>query len=236
MSGSAKKIAGPKKSSSWFRRVWVDRRRDTVVINMSQPASHVYKRKSIDFLSGLLRSREVHVALDLSWALCFCVVYKDQARELFRDFLHGHKECDFVIVDLQLDVTDEEAASTGLFGYSSTNTSVLVPIEDTCQMSRLFAAQAKFNTIDRLNKWANFTQFRRPANLIDYMKRWEKLGGREMGSVQQGLDFLAGVEVGWQEKEVGELRAQAARAAAIRANIPTLRPVIMVSRLAKRSI
>ncbi|KKY29485.1 hypothetical protein UCDDA912_g10600 [Diaporthe ampelina] len=178
----------------------------------------------------------MHIALDISWAMCFCIMAGDRARNLYYDLVHGRRECDFVVLDLQLDVTGEEAASTGLFDDLKANDSVLIPIEDTRQMSRLFDAQANFNTVDLLKKWDNFTQFRKPTNFNEFIRHWKRLAAREMRNVQKGLDFLTGVDVGRQGKDAGELQEQAARARAIRAEHPKLRPVIMVSRGAESSL
>lgn len=155
---------------------------------------------------------------------------KDQGRNLYYDLVRGRKECDFIILDLILDVNDEEAASTGLFGDSGANDCVLIPIKDTRQMSRLFDAQAKFDTVDWLSKWKNFTQLHKPTNVVEFMRRWKKLAAREMRHVQKGLDFLTGVEVGRQGKDAGEIEKQIARIRVIRSAQPKLRPVIMVSR------
>ncbi|KAK7708093.1 hypothetical protein SLS64_006915 [Diaporthe eres] len=235
-SGSAKKISfcDGTKDSNRLSRVWVDSKRDTVVVHMGQPATQASGRPRRsprkDHLYGLLVNRDMHIALDSSWALCFCTMIKDQGRKLYYDLVRGRKECDFIILDLILDVNDEEAASTGLFGNSGANDCVLIPIEDTRQMSRLFDAQAKFDTVDWLSKWKNFTQLHKPANVVDFMRRWKKLAAREMRHVQKGLDFLTGVEVGRQGKDAGEIEKQIARIRAIRSDQPKFRPVIMVSR------
>lgn len=234
-SGSAKKIlfCGGIKGSNKLSRVWVDSKRDTVVVNMGQPgtpaAGRPRRSPNTDHLYSLLFNRDVRIALNSSWALCFCTMIKDQGRKLYYDLVRGRKECDFIILDLNLDVNDEEAASTGLFGNSGANESVLIPIKDTRQMSRLFEAQAKFDTVDWLNKWENFTRLHKPTNLVEFMRRWKKLAAREMRYVQKGLDFLTGVEVGRQGKDADEIQRQISRARTIRSKQPKLRPVIMVS-------
>lgn len=235
-SGWAKKIlfCGGPKDSNTLSRVWVDSKRDTVLVNMGQPGSQASGRArrspKKDHLYGSLINRDMHIALDSSWAMLFCTMMKDQGRKLYYDLIRGRKECDFIILDLILDVNDEEAASTGLFDNSGANDSVLIPIEDMPQMSRLFDAQAKFNTVDWLKKWENFTQMRKPTNLVEFMLRWKKLAAREMRQVQKGLDFLTGVEVGRQGKDADEIQKQISRVRVIRSDQPKLRPVIMVSR------
>lgn len=212
---------------------WVDSKRDTAVLKLGylcdRASWNLYRNLEKDHMWGLLVNREMRIALDPLWTLCFCTTIETQARQLYYDLVHGHKECDVVILDLQLKVTDEEAASTGLFNGVGSET-VLFPIEDASQMSRLFDVHAKFNTMDWLDKWDHFTQFRKPANLAEYIERWKKLAAREMRHVQMGLDFLTGVEVRRVGQDADELRRQAARAATIRADQPKLRPVVMVSR------
>lgn len=236
-SASARKIKffGPVGHGDMMSRVWVDSKRDTVVLNMARLCPHanwkLYRSLEKDHMGGLIINREMHIALNSYWALCFCKISETRSRKLYYDLVHGHKECDCVILDLQLEATDEEAASTGLFGNAGGNESVLIPIEDTRQMSRLFDAHAKFNTMDWLQKWENFTQFRKPANLAEYIERWKKLAAREMHNVQMGMDFLTGVEPRREGQDADELRRQAARAATIRADQPKLRPVVMVSRV-----
>lgn len=229
-SGSVKKTLkfGRSKLSFRLKTVWVDSKRDTAVLKMY--FRHI---TSDDTLYALLRSREMRIALDSSWSLAHCMLDIDQARKLYYDLVHGHKECDFVIVDLQLFARDKEAAGTGLFDNSGTGNCVLVPIEDKHLMSRLFAAQAESYSADWCDKWANFTQFRKPRNLLEYATLWEKLGAREMRHVRRGLDLLTGVEMSWWGKDADERRAQAARNAVIQAKQPKLRPVIMVSRRAE---
>lgn len=231
-SGSVKMIRVRLRRRTWEKpsRVWVDSEKDTVVINMGLGSVEPYRSLNYNDLYGLLSKRDMHIALDSSWALCFCIVSGNQARRLYYDLVHGHTECDFVVLELQLDVTNDEAADIGLFEGEGPYDSVLVPIEDTCQMSRLFDAHAKFNTADWLMKWKCFTQFRKPTNLVEFIQRWKTLAAREMQNVQRGLDFLTGVEMGTRGKNVDELREQAARAAVIRGEHPKFRPVIMVSR------
>lgn len=224
---------GTKTSYKWSR-AWIDSKRDTAVINIMQSLHPGFNN---DHINSLFRNRDMHVAIDSSWGLSSLgldelyarVIRTPVIRDVYHKFVRGHKKCDFVVLDLQLDITKEEAASTGLFGNSGASDGVLIPIEDTQQMSRLFDAQAKFSTVDWLDKWKNFTQFRGRTNLVEFMQRWKKLAAREMRKVQRTLDFLMGVEVGRQGKDVGELRKQAARAAEIRAEHPKIRPVIMVS-------
>lgn len=217
---------------TWEKRslVWVDSKKDTVVINTGLGDVETYRSLNYNDLYGVLSKRDMRIALDSSWALCFCILSENSARRLYYDLVHGHTECDLVVLELQFDVTDEEAAEIGLSGDVGPYDRVLVPIEDTCQMSRLFDAQAKFDTMDWLRKWENFTQFRKPNNLAEFIQRWKKLAAREMRHVQLGLDFLTGVEMERQGKDTDELREQAARAAVIRAQWPHFRPVIMVSR------
>lgn len=228
--GSVKRIRSYFRHETLPTGVWVNSEKDTVVINMAHASAKVYRSLSHDNFYGHLQKRDMRIALDSSWALCFCMMSGDMARGLYYDLVHGHTECDLVVLELQFDVTNEEAADMGLFEGSGTYDSVLVPIEDTCQMSRLFDAQAKFNTVDWLRKWEKFTQFRKPTNLVKFIQCWKKLAAREMRNVQLGLDFVTGVEMGRQGKDADELREQAARAAVIRAEHPKFRPVIMVSR------
>lgn len=213
---------------------WVDSKRDTAVLKLGHLCDRanwkLYRNLEKDHMWGLLVNREMHIALDSRWTLCICTLVETRARKLYYDLVHGHKECDIVILDLHFKVTDEEAANTALFGNSVGNETALVPIEDMSQMSRLFDVHAKFNTMDWLNKWDHFTQFRKPANLAEYIERWKKLAVREMRHVQMGLDFLTGVEVRRVGQDADELRRQAARAATIRADQPKLRPVVMVFR------
>ncbi|KAI3391360.1 hypothetical protein diail_7469 [Diaporthe ilicicola] len=169
--------------------VWVDSNRDTAVVSTIRPKLYLMFI-TFDGFRKVLRSRKMRIALDSSWASTSFASQKNRARELYYSLVDGPKECDFIILDLQLDVDDDAAASTGLFDDSAPSSSVLVPIEDKRQMSGLFAAQAKFRTVDRLNKWANFTQFRKLNNLLEYTKRWEKFGAREMRAVHQGMEFL----------------------------------------------
>lgn len=211
-------------------RLWVDLEKDTVVLNMDHASAKVYRSFSHDNFYGHLQKRDMRIALDSSWGLCLCMMSENKARRLYYDLVHGHTECDLVILELQFDVTDEEAAEIGLFEGLCPYDSVLVPIEDTRRMSRLYDAQARFNTVDWLDKWENFTRFRKPTNLDEFTQLWKKLVAREMRNVQLGLDFLTGVEMGRQGKDADELREQAARAAVIRAQRPDFRPVIMVSR------
>lgn len=230
-SGSVKKIRNyiRRRVSQQLSRVWVSSEKDTVVISMGQASEGLHRSLNCDNFYGLLSKRDMRIALDSSWALCFCIISKNQARRLYYDLVHGHTECDFVVLELQFDVTDEEAADIDLFEGLGTYGSVLVPIEDTRQMSRLFDAQAKFNTVNWLSKWESFTQFRKPTNLDEFTQRWKKLAVREMRNVQRGMDFLTGVEMarqGRQGKDVDELREQAS----LRAEQPKFRPVIMVSR------
>lgn len=234
-SGSVKMIRLRLRHGTWEKpsRVWVDSEKDTVVINTGYASIEPYRSLNYNDLYGLLSNlskRDMRIALDSSWALCFCIVFENQARRLYYDLVHGHTECDLVVLELQIDVTNDEAANIGLFEGEGPYDSVLVPIEDTCQMSRLFDAQVKFNTADWLRKWENFTQFRKPTNLVEFIQRSKKLADREMRNVQWGLDYLTGVKMGTQGGNVDELREQAARAAVIRAEHPKLRPVIMVSR------
>lgn len=214
-------------------RLWVDSEKDTVVINMDHASLKVHRSLSHDNFYGHLQKRDMRIALDSSWGLCFCMMSENSARRLYYDLVHGHPECDLVILELQFDVNNEEAADIGLFEGLGPYDSVLVPIEDRRRMSRLYDAQARFNTVDWLDKWENFTQFRKSTNLDEFTQRWKKLAVREMRNVQLGLDFLTGVETGRQGrqgKDVDELREQAARAVVIRAEHPKFRPVIMVSR------
>lgn len=234
-SGSVKMIRPRIRRGSWQKpsRVWVHSKKDTVVINMGHATVARHCSFNHEDLYSLLSKRDMRIALDSSWALCFCMFSEDHARKLYDDLVHGHTECDLVIWELQFDVTNEEAADIGLFEGLGPYNSVLVPIEDTRRMSRLLDAQAKFNNVNWLDKWESFTQFRKPTNLDEFTQRWKKLAVREMRNVQLGLDFLTGVETGRQDrqgKDVDELREQAARAAVIRAEHPKFRPVIMVSR------
>lgn len=234
-SGSSRKILcrGPTKDSDRVSRVWVDPKRDTAVINLGR----LFSRFSVKFHRGLnkdpffnvVRSRDMHIALDSSWGLCFSMAYEDLARKVYYKLVGGRKQCDFVVLILQLDVTEEEAASTGLFDGLGASDSVLVPIEDTLQMSRLFDAQSKFNTADWRDKWKNFTHIRKPANLVEYISRCKKLAAREKRRVQKGLDHLTGLKVVRQGKNAVEIQEQIARARVIKADQPKLRPVIMVS-------
>ncbi|KAH8776725.1 hypothetical protein F5883DRAFT_640408 [Diaporthe sp. PMI_573] len=231
--GSVKKIMirGETKQSDKLGHVWVDSKRDTVVISLSRciPSSgKLYKCRNNEHLYSLLSNRDMRIALDYSWVLAWH--FKDPGRKLYYDWVHGLGDCDFVILDLQLDATDEEAASTGLFGGFGTTRSVLIPIEDTCQMSRLFDATNNFSTVDFMKRWENFTIFRRPTNLVEFIQRWEKLAAREVRNVQRGLDYFTDVQMGTQGKNAHELRKLAARNAEIRQSQPRLRPVIMVSR------
>lgn len=240
-SGSSRKILcrGPTKDSDRAGWVWVDPKRDTAVINLGQLFSHFYvncrRSLNMDPFFDLVSRRDMHIALDSSWHLCSSMANKDLARKVYYKLVDGRKECDFVVFNLQLDVTEEEAASTGLFDGLGAGDSVLVPIEDTLQMSRLFDAQSKFNTVDWLDKWKNFTHIRKPTNLVEFISRGKKLAAREKRHVQKVLDFLAGVEVGRQGKDAVQIQKQIAQARVIRAHQPKLRPVIMVSGGARNS-
>lgn len=239
-SGSSKKILflGTTTHGDRLSRVWVDSKRDTAVINLGQ----VYSRLSVkpcrknSHLYKLLSSRDMHIALDSSWGLCFCILHEDLARKLYNVMVRGRKECGFVVLDLQLDVNEEEAASTGLFGGLGASDSVLVPIEDARQMSRLFDAQSKFNTTDWMGKWDNFTHIRKPTNLFEFMSSWKRLAAREIGYVQNALDFLARAKVRRRRKTAVEIQQQIDRAKLIRADQPKLHPLIMVSRGLRSSL
>lgn len=224
---------GYRRPRSSLSRVWFDSKRDTAVLSMGQPATpasgRLHRTFDSNHLYSLLSNRGTHIALDGSWSMCSCIMAGAWARKLYYDLVHGHKECDFVILDLHLDITGEEAAGTGLFDDLDTNGSALIPIEDTRQMSRLFDAQANFDTADWLDKWENFTRFHHATDLDDFIQRWKMLAAREMQNVQKGLDFLTGVDAGRQGKDVGETQEQADRARVIRAEQPKLRPVIMVT-------
>ncbi|KAL1881275.1 hypothetical protein Daus18300_001127 [Diaporthe australafricana] len=229
-SGSIKRITtfhtGLPKSRRVAKPVWVDSKRDTAVHSLSwiRPSD-----PTLDDLHSLLIRRGVRIALDRSWAVrkssqgC-----KGFARKIYYELIHGHEECDCIILTIWLYTHDEESAATGLFDNSGTDNCVLVPIEDKHQMSRLFAAQAKFPTRDGPSLWADFTEFRKPTNLFEYIKCWEQLAAREIQDVQTGWDWLMGVQTDWRGKDANERREQAVRIAASRAKPPKLRPVIMV--------
>lgn len=232
--GSVKKIMvrGQTKQSDRLGHVWVDPKRDTVVINLSRcipKDGKLYKCRNNDHLYSLLRNRDMRVAFDYSWVMVG--FFEGRGRQLYHDFVKGLKDCDFAILDLQLDVTDEEAASTGLFGESGADSSILIPIEDTRQMSRVFDAYNKFNTANFLQCWENFTQPRHPKNLLEFVQCWKELAARKIRDVQRGLDHLMGVPTGLladhEEDEFPELRL---RDSETRRSYPSIRPVVMVSR------
>lgn len=233
--GSVKKIKfdGGTEHNDELSHVWVDPKRDTVLLKLNWcvprgDSGKLCTSQDIEHLYTLLSNRDMHIALDFSWTMAGAL--KLPARKVYYDLVHGLKVCDFVVVDLQLDVTDEQAASTGLFGEFGANRSVLIPIHDTCQMSRVFDAESKFSAEDLLERWRNFTQFRRPANLVEFIQRWKDLGAREMRNLQWGLDYLIGVERNAKVEDADELREKAARDAELRQSLPMIRPVIMVSR------
>lgn len=233
--GSVKNIKfnGGTEHNDELSHVWVDPKRDAVLLKLNLCMSHPENRELCtsqdnENLYTLLSNRDMHVALDFSWIMAG--LFKLPARKVYYDLVHGLKVCDYVVVDLQLDVTDVQAAATGLFGEFGANHSVLIPIDDTCQMSKLFDAESKFSTVDLMDRWKNFTKFRRPANLVEFIQRWNDLGAREMRLLQWGLDYLIGVERNAEAKDADELREKAARAAELRQSLPVVRPVIMVSR------
>lgn len=228
--GSVKKIMirGQTKQSDRLGHVWVDSKRDTVVVNLGRciPSDgKLYKCRNSDHLYSLLRNRDMRVAFDYSWVMV--AFFEGRGRQLYYDFVEGLKDCDLAILDLQLDVTDEEAAGTGLFRDSGA--SVLIPIEDTRQMSRVFDACNKFGTTDFLDKWENFTQSRHPTNLLEFVQCWKDLAAREMKDVQRGLDHLTGASTLLAIDE-DEFREQHLRVTELRKSYPHIRPVIMVSR------
>lgn len=96
-SGSAKKISfcDHINYSNRLSRVWVDSKRDTVVVNMGQPGTQASGRPrrnpDKDHLYALLNNRDMHIALDSSWALCFCTMAKVQGRKLYFPLAAGAK-------------------------------------------------------------------------------------------------------------------------------------------------
>lgn len=231
--GSVKKIMirGQTKQSDRLGHVWVDPKRDTVVINLGRcipSEGKLYKCRKSNHLYSLLRSRDMRVAFDYSWVMV--AFFEGRGRQLYYDFVEGLKDCDFVILDLQLDVTDEEAASTGLFGEFGARHSVLIPIEDTRQMSRVFDACNKFGTTNFLDKWEQFTQYRHPKNLLEFVQCWKDLAARAVRDVRRGLDHWTGASclLAYDEDELTQ--EQHLRVTELRQSYPHIRPVIMISR------
>ncbi|KAG8170067.1 hypothetical protein KVR01_000812 [Diaporthe batatas] len=169
----------------------------------------------------------MRVAFDYSWVMV--AFFEGRGRQLYHDFVEGLKDCDFAILDLQLDVTEEEAASTGLFGEFGASRSALIPIGDTHQMSMVFDACNKFGTTDFLDKWEKYTQSRHPTNLLEFVQCWKDLAAREMRDVRRGLDHLTGASslLAFDEDESRELHL---RGTELRQSYPRMRPVIMISR------
>lgn len=63
----------------------------------------------------------------------------------YKDLIHGYEECDLGLIEIQFDITDKDAISPDLFGFSGTESIALVPVQDQQLMAKLYEAQIKFN-------------------------------------------------------------------------------------------
>lgn len=185
--------------------VWVDKKRDTILINLGYPVRDYefpepYNVGNPDTISdvhvrSMIRKKEVRVAV-LDEAISQdgpdCYI----SFPIYKELIHGHEECDLGLIEIQFNITDEEAVDTDLFGLFGTEAIALVPVDNPLQMSRLYSAQIKFNP---KILWTYFSHDARPRTLplflmpgssAEYAEEWMRCGALRAEVVQHHIARL----------------------------------------------